>query len=158
VVVDHDLLSGSDIDHSPDVAVDEMLVVVDAGGGCRLGLPLADVARVLEVPTGALKPVGSWHVLHAEGMVLPVVRALPSLAPAGAGDSTQVVVVRTLDGGEVWIAVTSVEDLAPASASAALAEDGLDGVVVVAGRLAGQLDVRRAVADALAACPLGDAA
>ena len=51
--------------------------------------------------------------------------------------------------GEVGIAVAGVEDLAPATSAADLAEEGLRGVVLVAGRPAGQLDVRRAVADAL---------
>ena len=135
----------------------EVVLTVDAGGGRRLGLALADVVRVVEVGQDALHPVGSWDVVDLEGTLVPVVRPSQLLAPHGRADApapsglVPVVLVRTQDGGEVGIAVAGVEDLARATSAADLAEDGLSGVVLVAGRPTGQLDVRRAVADALAA-------
>ena len=135
---------------------EEVVLTVDAGGGRRLGLALADVVRVVEVGLDALHPVGSWDVVDLDGTLVPVVRPSVLLAPHGtagtdpsAGGLLPVVLVRTEDGGEVGIAVAAVEDLAPATSAADLAEEGLRGVVLVAGRPAGQLDVRKAVADAL---------
>jgi two-component system, chemotaxis family, sensor kinase CheA len=146
-------------DHGHDSGAEDVVLTVDAGGGRRLGLALADVVRVVEVGPDALHPVGSWDVVDLDGTLVPVVRPSRLLAPydhADAGDRTAllpVVLVRTQDGGQVGIAVAAVEDLAPATSTAELAEDGLRGVVLVAGRPVGQLDVRRAVADALETPP-----
>ena len=126
------------------------LLTVMVGGGRRLAVPLGLVARVSEVDTTAIEPIGSWEVARVDGIVLPLVRVCAPLGAGGPGAGTAltpVVVVRTEHSDEVGIVVDSVEDIVTTTGAAALEQDGLLGLAVVGDRFAGQLDVRAAVAE-----------
>jgi two-component system chemotaxis sensor kinase CheA len=129
----------------------EELLVAEVGDGRRLAVPINLVVRLLVADAGDLDRVGSWEVLRLGERILPLVRVPASLAPdcdRTSGDPIHVVVVRTDAEGDVGIVVDSFYDVGSAQMFGALDEQGLTAVTQVHGRMAGQLDVRAAVAQA----------
>jgi two-component system chemotaxis sensor kinase CheA len=117
----------------------EALLLFGAGEGRRMAMPLAQVARLEEVPRAAVERSALGEVVQYRGQVMPLVR----LAPAAAGDGPLQVVVCSDQGRRVGLVVERILDIvsAPAERPQAARADGAPSPAIIQGRVTDLLDV-----------------
>ena len=131
------------------------LLVVSAGGGTRLAVPLEAVHRLERFDAGLVDRAGDVEVLHYDGTVLPLVRVSEVLwaargpgaaghgaAGEGAGGGLETVVCRT-SAGLVGLVVDRVDDVVaePAQPAQPQSRPGVAASVVLDDRIAEVVDV-----------------
>jgi two-component system chemotaxis sensor kinase CheA len=133
---------------------EEQVLLCGIGGGSRLAIPLAAVARLEELPRAKVERVGSGEVAQYRGGILPLVhvgRALEErrrrprgddATAAPAGETIQVVVY-SLEDRSVGLVVDAIHDIARVvvSLDRAHARRGVLGSMVVDERITEFLDV-----------------
>jgi two-component system chemotaxis sensor kinase CheA len=122
------------------------LLVVAAGGGRRLAVPLDEVARLEDFPVTALERAGHYEVVQYRDALLPLVRmgdALGMSSDAGADQLS--VVVYTCGGRDIGLVVEGILDIVESSQTGAVdassRRHGLIGSLVVDGRVTDLVDV-----------------
>ncbi|HEY1190288.1 MAG TPA: chemotaxis protein CheA, partial [Gemmata sp.] len=117
------------------------VLLFDAPDGGRMAVPVARVARIEEVPIGAVEPVGGRDMVQCRGAILPLVHLAPR-PPAPVGAVLQVVVFEGAAerlGLVVGRVIDIVEEELPARSAAT--RTGVLFNAVVLGRITEFLDV-----------------
>ena len=123
----------------------EKLLLIEAGGGSRLAIPLSSVDRLEEFERSRFEWSGGRQVIQYRGGILPLVplnRLVPNLPePAESTDHAQVV-VHSSGGRSVGILVGQVSDIVEEEGSERAAGDGsgLLGSTVIQGRVVDLFD------------------
>lgn len=123
----------------------EKLLLIEAGGGSRLAIPLSSVDRLEEFERSRFEWSGGRQVIQYRGGILPLVplnRLVPNLPePAESADHAQVVVYSS-GGRSVGILVGQVSDIVEEEGSERAAGDGsgLLGSTVIQGRVVDLFD------------------
>jgi len=126
----------------------EQLLVTDIGDGRRVAIPLATVTRLERIARARVEYVGGREVVQYRGGIMPVCRLgrLLGAAEAPDGDELQVVVCGR-DGQSVALVVDEIVDIVTDEGvrRSPLADTGLVGSAVLAGRVTELLDVPAAL-------------
>lgn len=123
----------------------EKLLLIEAGGGSRLAIPLSSVDRLEEFERSRFEWSGGRQVIQYRCGILPLVplnRLVPNLPePAESTDHAQVV-VHSSGGRSVGILVGQVSDIVEEEGSERAAGDGsgLLGSTVIQGRVVDLFD------------------
>jgi two-component system chemotaxis sensor kinase CheA len=126
----------------------EKLLLIEAGGGSRLAIPLSSVDRLEEFERSRFEWSGGRQVIQYRGGILPLVplnRLVPNLPePEETSDNAQVV-VHSSGGRSVGILVGHVSDIVEEEGSERSAGDGsgLLGSTVIQGRVVDLFDPTR---------------
>ncbi len=126
----------------------EKLLLIEAGGGSRLAIPLSSVDRLEEFERSRFEWSGGRQVIQYRGGILPLVplnRLFPNLPePAESSENAQVV-VHSSGGRSVGILVGHVSDIVEEEGTERSAGDGsgLLGSTVIQGRVVDLFDPTR---------------
>ena len=131
-----------------DAAQAEQVLVVGIGGGRRVAMPLASVARLEHVRTDQVELVGGREVVQYRGSILPLARLDRVLGRYDDAESAELLVVVYAHGGRsVGLVVREILDIVdddPATHSD-VDDLGLVGSTVLGDRVTELLDVRAAI-------------
>ena len=123
----------------------EKLLLIEAGGGSRLAIPLSSVDRLEEFERSRFEWSGGRQVIQYRGGILPLVplnRLVPNLPePVESSDNAQVVVYSS-GGRSVGILVGQVSDIVEEERSERADGNGsgLLGSTVIQGRVVDLFD------------------
>ena len=132
----------------------EQVLVVGIGGGRRVAMPLASVARLEHVEATQVELVGGREVVQYRGTILPLVRLDRILGAYGSEQSDELLVVVYSRGGRsVGMVVHEIVDIVDDDAGrhSDIEDSGLVGSTVLGDRVTELLDVRTAILAADAA-------
>jgi two-component system chemotaxis sensor kinase CheA len=136
------------------VAQMEQVLVVGIGGGRRVAMPLASVARLEHVRAAQVELVGGREVVQYRGTILPLARLDRVLGSYGdeAGEEL-LVVVYSRAGRSVGLVVHEIVDIVDDDVArhSDIEDHGLVGSTVLGERVTELLDVRTAILAADAA-------
>ncbi len=123
------------------------LLLVQVGEHRRVGIPLAEVSRLEEVPVAALEQVGDQCVVQYRDTVLPITWLAPYLGATPSRQEQLTVVVYDRNGRSVGLVVDAVIDVGSVDPDvhSEVVADGLLGSTVVDGKVTEMLDVRQAI-------------
>ncbi|HYT91346.1 MAG TPA: chemotaxis protein CheW [Gemmataceae bacterium] len=137
----------------PRTAARQALVLLESSGARRTAIPLAQVARLEEIPRSALEWTTNYQAIQYHGRILPLVR-LAHLLP-GAGGQTEVsdpmrVVVCSGQGNPVGLVVERILDIVEAEIDVqpGVGCPGILGSAVIQQRVTDLLDIRALVSAA----------
>lgn len=126
----------------------EQLLVAGIGGGRRVAMPLASVARLEHVKLDQVELVGGREVIQYRGTILPLARLDRVLGVFdGARRDELLLVVYTRAGRSVGLVVDEIVDIIDDDVSrhSDIEDAGLTGSTVLHERVTELLDVRAAV-------------
>lgn len=126
----------------------EQLLVAGIGGGRRVAMPLASVARLEHVRIDQVELVGGREVIQYRGTILPLARLDRVLGVFdGARKDELLLVVYTRAGRSVGLVVDEIVDIIDDDVSrhSDIEDAGLTGSTVLHERVTELLDVRAAV-------------
>ncbi|MGN8244996.1 chemotaxis protein CheW [Cellulomonas soli] len=132
----------------------EQVLVVGIGGGRRVAMPLASVARLEHVEATQVELVGGREVVQYRGTILPLARLDRILGAYGSEQSDELLVVVYSRGGRsVGMVVHEIVDIVDDDAGrhSDIEDAGLVGSTVLGDRVTELLDVRTAILAADAA-------
>lgn len=132
----------------------EQVLVVGIGGGRRVAMPLASVARLEHVRADQVELVGGREVVQYRGSILPLARLDRVLGRYDDSDAAELLVVVYAHGGRsVGLVVREIVDIVDDDPTGHSDVDdlGLVGSTVLGDRVTELLDVRAAI---LAADPV----
>jgi two-component system chemotaxis sensor kinase CheA len=132
----------------------EQVLVVGIGGGRRVAMPLASVARLEHVEASQVELVGGREVVQYRGTILPLARLDRILGAYGSEQSDELLVVVYSRGGRsVGMVVHEIVDIVDDDAGrhSDIEDAGLVGSTVLGDRVTELLDVRTAILAADAA-------
>lgn len=132
----------------------EQVLVVGIGGGRRVAMPLASVARLEHVEATQVELVGGREVVQYRGTILPLARLDRILGAYGSEQSDELLVVVYSRGGRsVGMVVHEIVDIVDDDAGrhSDIEDSGLVGSTVLGDRVTELLDVRTAILAADAA-------
>jgi two-component system chemotaxis sensor kinase CheA len=128
------------------------LLVLAAGGGRRLAVPLGEVARLEDFPLTALERAGHYEVVQYRDSMLPLVRLCDALGlPSDATGDQFSVVVYSSRGRDIGLVVDGIVDIIENGVTTAVdrtsRRPGLVGSLVVDGRVTDLVDVAAVIGD-----------
>jgi two-component system chemotaxis sensor kinase CheA len=126
----------------------EQVLVVGIGGGRRVAMPLASVARLEHVAAAQVELVGGREVVQYRGTILPLARLDRLLGVYDAEqDAELLVVVYSRAGRSVGLVVHEIVDIVDDDVArhSDIEDQGLLGSTVLGERVTELLDVRSAV-------------
>ncbi|WP_448059140.1 chemotaxis protein CheA [Cellulomonas hominis] len=127
------------------------VLVVGIGGGRRVAMPLASVARLEHVRRDQVEFVGGREVVQYRGTILPLARLDRVLSAYGTEDSEELLLVVYSHGSRsVGLVVHEIVDIVDDDASrhSDLEDVGLVGSTVLGEKVTELLDVRTAILSA----------
>lgn len=138
-----------------DVAVERHAVVVFAPrGGGRMAIPLAQVARLEEIPRSNIERAGNRFVVQYRGEILPLIdvaRALRRRRPRDekARTETLQVIVCSLQGKQYGLVVASILDIVEEGllAQSSSTVQGVRLTAVIQGKVTELLDVEKIISE-----------
>jgi len=137
-------------DRRTDAANDAMALLVLEVGGQRAALPLADVARLEEIPAARVERSGEVEVVQYRGGLLPLVRLAPRIGLVDSSLEAEeiAVVVHEADGRVVGIVIDRVLDVVETEVvrTAVGRRPGVLGSAVVQDRVTDLVDLEAVVA------------
>ncbi|KAA1417724.1 histidine kinase [Nocardioides humilatus] len=138
-------------DHRADASSDAIaLLVLEVGGGRRAALPLAEVARLEEIPAARIERSGNVEVVQYRGGLLPLVRLAPRIDLTDSSlDAEEIaVVVHEMGDRSVGIVIDRVLDVVETEVvrSTVGARSGVLGSAVVQGFVTDLVDLEAVVA------------
>ncbi|WP_183100711.1 chemotaxis protein CheW, partial [Nocardioides pelophilus] len=137
-------------DQRADASNDAIALLVLEVGGQRAALPLADVARLEEIPAARVERSGDVEVVQYRGGLLPLVRLAPLIGLVDSSlDAEEIaVVVHEADERAVGIVIDRVLDVVETEVvrTAVGRRSGVLGSAVVQGRVTDLVDLEAVVA------------
>jgi len=129
----------------PDEA--ERVLLVGAGGGREVAIPLSMVTRLEQVSIDRVERVGAREVVQYRGAILPLLRLQQHLGSYGEEDPTHLLlVVYTSAGRSIALVVDEVRDIVDGARVRSDIDDaGLTGSAVIRDKVVEMLDVRAAI-------------
>jgi two-component system chemotaxis sensor kinase CheA len=137
--------------HGSEAGRGDTLLLVGVGENRRVGLPLAQVTRLEELPVDSVQQVGGRQVARYRGQILPLVRISSLLGELPPAEETRLLtVVHASEGRSVGLVVDEILDIAATGAvvPSDVTDVGLTGCVMVDQRVVELLDFENAVAAA----------
>jgi len=134
-------------DHSDRPDESERVLLVGAGGGREVAIPLSMVTRLEQVSIDRVERVGSREVVQYRGAILPLLRLQQHLGSYGEESPTHLLlVVYTSAGRSIALVVDEVRDIVDgASIRSDIDDAGLTGSAVIRDKVVELLDVRSAI-------------
>ncbi|MDM7830566.1 chemotaxis protein CheA [Cellulomonas edaphi] len=125
----------------------EQVLVAGIGGGRRVAMPLASVARLEHVRTDQVELVGGREVVQYRGTILPLARLDRVLGTYARETDELLLVVYTRGGRSVGLVVEEIVDIVEDEVGrhSSIDDAGLTGSTVLGDRVTELLDVRSAV-------------
>ncbi len=134
-------------DHSDQPDESERVLLVGAGGGREVAIPLSMVTRLEQVSIDRVERVGSREVVQYRGAILPLLRLQQHLGSYGEESPTHLLlVVYTAAGRSIALVVDEVRDIVDGARIRSDIDDaGLTGSAVIRDKVVELLDVRSAI-------------
>ena len=125
----------------------EQVLVAGIGGGRRVAMPLASVARLEHVRADQVELVGGREVVQYRGTILPLARLDRVLGTYARESDELLLVVYTRAGRSVGLVVEEIVDIVEDEVGrhSSIDDAGLTGSTVLGDRVTELLDVRSAV-------------
>lgn len=125
----------------------EQVLVAGIGGGRRVAMPLASVARLEHVRAQDVELVGGREVVQYRGTILPLVRMDRLLGTAARASDELLLIVYTRGDRSVGLVVEEIVDIVEDEVGnhSSIDDHGLVGSTVLGERVTELLDVRAAI-------------
>ncbi|MDQ2756767.1 MAG: chemotaxis protein CheW, partial [Actinomycetota bacterium] len=143
-VVEREQATASPVDQPDEV---ERVLLVGAGGGREVAIPLSMVTRLEQVSVERVERVGAREVVQYRGAILPLLRLRQHLGSYGDAEPTHLLlVVYTSGGRSIALVVDDVRDIVDGARVRSDIDDaGLTGSAVIRDKVVELLDVRSAI-------------
>ena len=144
---DSELSAGTGQDTGTARAEVEQVLVAGIGGGRRVAMPLASVARLEHVRAEQVELVGGREVVQYRGTILPLARLDRLLGTYARESDELLLVVYTRGSRSVGLVVEEIVDIVEDEVAkhSSIDDQGLTGSTVLGERVTELLDVRAAV-------------
>lgn len=122
---------------------DDALLLCEFGGGQRIAVPLAQVARLEEFPSRMIERAADNEVVQYRGAIMPLVRLSTALGHSSQPSDSIKVVVSTKGGQAVGVVVDNILDVVrrPMDMRHGAQRDGMVGSIVIDQRVTDIVDL-----------------